>query len=137
MTDPSGDMTQILINPGSGPVTHEGNGWTNTREQARRNAERWLANMVAQGIRDVELLNEVSIRDGRWVFYFRHAITSVEVELETHGLTDEGFEAYEREAIFGPRVYWNGSSSGTPQVDDWAAPGFEVVKTLRPIEVTR
>lgn len=123
----------VLINPGSGSIPPSGEGWKNTKEQARQNAEQWLANMRAEGIRDVELLSEVAPRDGRWSFYFRHAVTGVEVELETHGLSDEGFKAYERERIFGPRTYWHGSSTETPDVEHWAAPGYEVVKTLRKV----
>jgi hypothetical protein len=121
----------VIINPGSGPVPRSGQGWTNTVEQARRNAEEWLDRMRADGIQDVELLDSITIRDGRWVFYFRHAVTGVEVELETHGLTDDGYHAYERERIFGPRTYWNGSSTSAPEIEQWAAPGFEVIKTLR------
>ena len=120
----------ILINPGSGPVTEQGEGWTNTYEGAIAEAERWHQRMVDDGFgHDVELLSQDDPieRGGRWVFHFRHRVTGVVVELETHGIDD--MDAYMRRHIFGARVYWNGSSCSSPELDDWAAPGF--VQTFR------
>lgn len=120
----------LLINPGSGPI-QDGADWTNTYEQARANAEEWYARMVKDGIRDVKLLDEYEERDGRWCFKFRHQVTGVVVELETHGI--DNLDAYEKRFIFMPRVYWWGSSSSVPELEQWAAPGFEAVQTFRPV----
>lgn len=118
----------ILINPGS-RIPDSGDGWTNTVEGARRQAEEWLANMRSEGLTDVELLDEATPFENRWRFTFRHTVTGVEVTLETHGIDD--LDAYQREQTFSPRTYWNGSSSATPQLADFAAEGFEPVQTFR------
>jgi hypothetical protein len=123
----------ILINPGSRISENEGDGWTNTYEGAIAEAGRWHQRMVDDGFgQDVELLlqDDPIERDGRWVFQFRHRVTGVVVELETHGIDD--IDAYMRRHIFGARVYWNGSSCSNPQLDDWAAPGF--VQTFRAVD---
>ena len=124
-------MTGIIINPGSGTVPAVGDGWTNTAEAARAEAGRWLARIHEDGMTDVELLPDVITLPvtGRWVFTFRHAVTGVSVELETHGVDD--LEAWRRQRVFDPRVYWAGSSAGSPCLDDFAAPGF--VKTYRQV----
>ena len=57
-------------------------------------------------------------------------MTGAAVVLETHGIDD--IAAYERERVFVPRVYWNGSSISEPELEDWAAPGFVLVRTFRP-----
>jgi hypothetical protein len=121
----------LIINPGSGPIhSAAGTGWTNSEGVARATALGWWERMRADGIAHLELRADVEERDGRWVFGFRHTVTGVVVELETHGIDDE--EAYRRDGhIFSPRVYWNGSSSTDPKVEDWAAPGFDLLKTFR------
>lgn len=122
----------IIINPGSGGIPAAGKGWTNTYEGALAGARDWLRRMTDDGIRDVELVDPgVPDGRGRWTFGFRHTVTGVVVELTTHGLSD--WRACERERIFLPKVYWNGSSCGGPEAEDWIAPGFEVVKTLRAV----
>jgi hypothetical protein len=122
----------LIINPGSGPVAESGSGWTNTEGQARVEAERWLAMMREDGITHIELSPTVDpgYEPGQWAFSFRHTVTGVIVRLVTHGIDDT--EAYRRDGhIFEPRVYWNESSTGNPEVEQWAAPGFEVIKTFR------
>jgi hypothetical protein len=129
-------MTGILINPGSGTVAASGVGWANDYAGAEANAHEWYGRLVADGIRDVELVLPgvpAPGDDGRWIFDFTHTVSGAVVQLETHGLDDDEFRAYEKEHIFGPRVYWNGSSSDIPEVEQWAAPGFGVVKTLRAV----
>lgn len=123
---------RMIINPGSTIPVQSGKGWTNTEQGAHREAEKWLANMRSEGITDVELLPGCEPSgEGRWCFTFRHQISGVEVNLVTHGIDD--IEAYGKERIFYPRVYWNDSSCAEPEVENFAAEGFEVVKTLRPI----
>jgi hypothetical protein len=118
----------LIINPGS-RIGKPGNGWTNTAATALAHAKDWLTRMHAEGMADVELLDGEIEREGRWTFTFRHAVTGKTVELEMHGIDD--VPAYEREHIFAPRVYWNGSSTANPELDDFATPGFEVVRTFR------
>lgn len=122
-------MNVLIINPGS-EVGEPGNGWTNTEAEARAEAGRWLATMHAEGLADVELLDGCTEREGRWAFRFRHKVTGTVVELETHGIGD--IEAYQREHIFTPRVYWRGDSSAEPKLEDFAAPGFAAVRTFVP-----
>jgi hypothetical protein len=123
-----------VINPGS----HLGDaqnaiGWTNTYDTAHATAEEWLARMRSEGLADIELYAaDVTEREGRWTFTFRHTVTGVKVELETHGIDDP--DAYKRQFIFDPRVYWNGSSSANPSLEDFATPGY--VMTFR-AEVVR
>jgi hypothetical protein len=117
----------LIINPGS-HIGKPGEGWTNTYETARAEAERWLARMHADGMAGVELADGATERDGRWVFTFRHAVTGTTVELETHGI--DNVEAYERQHIFAPRIYWNGSSTSDPELEHFAAPGFRAVRTF-------
>jgi hypothetical protein len=117
----------LLINPGS-HIGEPGTGWTNTVEKARTEAEGWLAQMRADGFADVELLDGETESEGRWVFTFRHAVTGVTVDLETHGI--DGMAAYTKEYIFGPRIYWNGSSCSNPELEHFAAPGFTAVRTF-------
>jgi hypothetical protein len=118
----------LIINPGS-RVAASGKGWTNTYEAARAEAQRWLERMHAEGMTDVALLNDFKESGNRWVFSYRHTITGVTVRLETPGI--ENLAAYQEEHLFAPRVYWNGSSSGNPQLEDFAAPGFRPVRTFR------
>jgi hypothetical protein len=117
----------LLINPGS-HIGEPGDGWTNTVETARAEAARWLAGMHSDGLSGVELLDGETEREGRWVFTFRHAVTGKCVELETHGI--DNVEAYEKERIFTPRIYWNGSSCSNPELEHFAADGFTAVRTF-------
>jgi len=119
----------ILINPGS-RIGEPGEGWTNTLEQARKYAQRRYDGMLEEGIQDVVMLDEVEPREGRWRFKFKHTVTGVVVDYETHGIDD--LEAYEKKNIFTPRVYWNGCSSSSPELTDWARDGYEPVQTWRP-----
>jgi hypothetical protein len=120
----------MLINPGT-RIGGKSDGWTNTAEAARAEAERWLTRMAGDGLAEVELLDEVNPVDGgRWQFTFRHTITGTRVSLETHGIND--LDAYRQQYTFDPKVYWNGSSSGDPTLGDFAAPGFEPVQTYKP-----
>jgi hypothetical protein len=126
----------LLINPGS-RIVPSGTGWTNTVEGARRQAERWLSEIhregSAGGMEDVVLLDGATPDESgtRWTFQFQHPATNKIVELETHGIDD--LDAYLKDAIFDPRVYWNGGSSSTPCLENWLTPGFEVVRSIRPI----
>lgn len=123
----------VLINPGSGPVAETGDGWTNSYEGALAEAQQWLSRIHADGMEDVKLVLPCSCRadvdGGRWSFGFYHPVSGVVVVLQTHGVSD--VDAYMKERIFPPRVYWNGSSSAEPKVEDWLHPGYQVVKTLR------
>lgn len=121
-------VSPVLVNPGSGPV-QSGEGWTNTRERAWQEAQRWHARMLADGLVDIVLLPEVEEREGRWCYTFVHRVTETRVVLETHGIDD--VEAYEKANVFAPRVYWNGSSCSAPCLDDWKAEGFAPVQTYR------
>jgi hypothetical protein len=119
----------IVVNPGARlGDAQAATGWTNTYATARAAAEEWLAKMYAEGIADVELIAaDETEREGRWTFTCRHSVTGVEAELETHGIDDVA--AYERQHIFAPRIYWCGSSTGSPSLSDFAAPGY--VMTFR------
>lgn len=122
----------IIINAGS-EIAETGSGWTNTYEGALAQAERWLAQIRADGLSDIELLRpgcDPVERDGRWKFGFRHHVTGVTLVLETHGISD--MDAYMVRNIFGARVYWNGSSCSHPELGQWAAPGF--VQTFRAVD---
>lgn len=122
----------MMINPGS-RIGADQQGWTNTEAAAIVKAAEWLATMRGDGLADVDLLDGCTADgEGRWRFTFRHRVTGVEVVLETDGIDD--VEAYQRQHIFPPRVYWNGSSSSDPKLEDFAAPGFEPVKTFRPVK---
>jgi hypothetical protein len=120
----------IIVNPGARlGDAQNADGWTNTYATAHVTATEWLAKMHAEGIADVGLVTaDETEREGRWTFTYRHTVTGVEVELETHGIDD--LEAYKRQHIFEPRVYWCGSSTSNPSLEDFAAPGF--VMTFRP-----
>lgn len=118
----------LIINPGSGEVGDSGEGWTNTHKQARLNAyTMFYRPMLEQGFTDIEVIDTKEEVEGRWKFIFKHKITGKEVELETHGI--DNMEAYCKEHIFGSRIYWNGSSSGNPELSDFAAEGYEPILT--------
>ena len=117
----------LIINAGS-RIGGDPQGWSNTVEEARRRAKEWLYRMRAEGFTDIEMLEPGDEADGRWLFVFRHTVTGVEVPLRMHGIDD--LVAYERQNIFSPRVYWNGSSSANPDLDDFAATGFVKAMTF-------
>lgn len=120
-----------IINPGSRIAASDGIAWTNTYETAAQEAEQWLGRMQEDGLCDIDLqLPGLPLKDeGRWAFQFKHTITGVIVTLEMHGISST--QAYMKEHIFLPRVYWNGCSSSNPKLEDWATPGFTAVKTFR------
>jgi hypothetical protein len=125
--------TTLLINPGSHIADDPDDEWTNTYQQALTTAREWLTRIHSDGITDVELIAPHPTQaphDGRWTFTFRHTITGTEVTLETHGI--HPLEVYERRHIFGARIYWNGSSSADPELENFAAPGFRAVRTYTP-----
>lgn len=121
----------VIIDPGSRIAAQSGNGWTNTYDGAASEAQKWLRQMQADGLTDIVLtLPGVPAEDeGRWVFQYTHQITGVVITLETHGI--DNWRAYEKQCIFSPKVYWNGSSCGEPELEHWAAPGFTAVKTFQ------
>jgi hypothetical protein len=120
----------LITNAGS-RIADSGNGWTNTEASARQEAERWLAAMRGEGLTDIELVDGAMPFENRWRFTYRHTVTGATATLETHGIDDA--EAYQAENIFPPRVYWNGSSTAHPQLEDFAADGYEPVQTYRPV----
>ncbi len=121
-------MSGVIINPGSRIAT-EPQGWSNTREGALREAATWLNRMQNDGFGDIVVQEIGPDGEGRWTFTFRHTVTDVAVELSTHGI--DNMDAYLKQCIFPPRVYWNGSSSSNPSMDDFAAPGY--VMTFRAV----
>lgn len=121
----SGGVVSILINPGSQVSESSGDGWTNTYVGALAEARKWHVRMVTDRFgQDLELIepDHQEPSAGRWGFGFRHRVTGVVVGLETHGIDD--MDAYRVRNIFGPRTYWNGSSTSNPDLEQWAAPGF-------------
>lgn len=118
----------LIINPGS-RISPEADGWTNTRPQAAIYAFEWAKRMRAEGFQDIEVVDTGIENEGRWLFTFRHEVTEVTVKLEQHGI--HPLDAYEKQCVFTPRVYWNGSSCANPQLDDFAADGFVPVKTFK------
>jgi hypothetical protein len=110
----------VLINPGSKVPAVE-----NTYQRAQQYAREWLSQMRSDGFGDIEMTDTGQETDGRWRFTFRHAITGVEVHLDQHGIDNPG------QFTFPPRVYWGGSSSADPTMQDFEAPGF--VMTFRRI----
>ncbi|MFI6302135.1 hypothetical protein ACIBCH_09705 [Amycolatopsis thailandensis] len=119
----------VFINPGS-QIGETGEGWTNTFVGAKAEAERWLSQMHNDGLREVELVAwDENENEGRWKFWFEHFVTKARVELATHGI--DNYDAYMKGRVFGPRVYWNGSSCSMPTIEDFAAPGFRVLQTFQ------
>ena len=78
----------VIINAGSGDIAESGTGWTNTRDGAQRAAAAWLNAMQNEGYGDVEVTEVGPVGNGRWAFDFRHSVTGVVVQLETHGIDD-------------------------------------------------
>ena len=98
----------MVINPGS---KNKGG----TLNQAREIAEDWLDCIHKEGFTDVEMDQGEIQEDGNFLFKFTHKVTGKVVEFRTHGFTDEEC----KEFIFHPRVYWNGSSTANPKIEDW------------------
>ncbi|QQG96238.1 hypothetical protein HBE99_04685 [Mycobacteroides chelonae] len=120
----------VFINPGT-RVNDAAVGWTNTYEKALANANDWLGRMRADGITDVAMTGDEAERDGRWMFTFTHQVTGVSVDLEIDGI--DNMDAYKRKSLIAPRIYWNGSSTAEPSLDDFTADGFEPVQTFRKV----
>lgn len=119
----------VIINPGS-RIREGSAGWTNTRVQSLRNAYEWHHKMRDESFgHDIDMVDTGEHEDGRWRYVFRHKVTGVEVSLQIHGIDD--MDAYLEQALFVPHVYWNGSSSSNPSIEDFAAPGF--VATYRQV----
>lgn len=121
----------VFINPGSHIPAENNVGWTNTHETAQRHAATWLHEMTEAGFTDIEVTDTGVESDGRWRFEFRHKVTGRMIALDTHGIDD--LDAYLKQNVFHPRVYWGGSSSGNPSLGDFVAEGFEPVITYRRI----
>jgi hypothetical protein len=120
----------LIINPGSGGIDASGEGWTNTHEQAKKYAYKWFYRpMLARGFTHIEVTDLDEQIEGRWKFTFTHKVTGKTVELEIHGV--DNLKAYEKECVFTPRVYWNDSSTGEPELEQFAADGYEPVMTYR------
>lgn len=121
----------VLINPGS-RLPEEPQGWTNTYAQAKKEAHEWWERMRRDGFGDdIELIDhEGPCKDGRWLFVFLHKVTRATKCLETHGIDD--LDAYKKQAIFPPRVYWNGSSCSNPELADFTAHGY--TQTFRKVD---
>jgi hypothetical protein len=103
----------IIINAGS---EYRGG----TFEQAKVNAEKWLKNIHIEGFLEVEMSFVKQYEDGNFLFNFIHGVTKKIATLETHGFTEE-----ELKFRFHPRVYWNGSSTADPKIEDWLEEGFD------------
>jgi hypothetical protein len=103
----------MIINPGS-----ENKG--GTYAQAVINAEEWH-NRILEEFPEVEMSEgELAEEDGNWIFYFRHKITGKSAMLEIHGYTESECEKF----LFRPRIYWNGSSTDDPSIEDWLTDEF-------------
>ena len=99
----------MIINPGS-----ENKG--GTFEQALRNARRWHTNIKKEFPEVTMTFHENRLGDGgNWNFRFRHGVTGKCIDLEIHGFTDKECKQF----VFHPRVYWNGSSTAEPKIEDW------------------
>lgn len=105
--------------------------WTNTFEQSERFARDWFDKMQSDGIVDVEFQGAKSTEcnnKGYWTFLFRHTVTGVVVELETHGI--DNIDNYMKDNIFTPKIYWNDSSCSDPDIVHWLAPGYKVEQRI-------
>ena len=65
-------------------------------------------------------IHENRYKDGDWNFKFKHLVTGAVVDLDIHGFTEEESEKF----MFHPRVYWNGSSTAGPKIEDWLTDGY-------------
>lgn len=104
----------LIINPGS-----ENKG--GTLEQATINAEHWLKNIHNEGFFEVEMSFVEQLKDGDYLFNFTHSVTKKVAALCIHGFTKEEYDGF----TFGPQVYWNGSSTADPKIEDWLVEGFK------------
>ena len=102
----------IVINPGS-----ENKG--GTIDQAKKNARKWLKAIHEEGFSEV-VMSEGEHGD-YFEFLFTHNVTKKVATLRIHGFTEEE----RKEFMFSPRVYWNGSSTGDPKIEDWLEEGFK------------
>lgn len=119
----------LIVNAGS-QIPETGAGWTNTLDQARKNAQDWFDTMRGSGFTDLEMtLQSEDPVDDRWRFVFTHTVTGATAELDMHGV--DNIDAFRRQTWGYPRAYWNGGSSSEPQLEDFAADGFEPVMTYR------
>jgi len=103
----------IVINPGSENVG-------GTFEQAEINAKRFLDSCHSEGLLEVEMEFVKKRQTGNFDFRFTHKVTGKVVELSTHGFTEEECGNF----LFKPRIYWNGSSTADPKIEDFMADGF-------------
>lgn len=92
-----------------------------TFEQAKINAEEWLLFNHEEGFLEVEMQFVKQCKDGNFQFDFKHTVTQKVVSLVIHGFTEEEC----KKLMFDPRVYWDGSSSATPKIEDWLVDGFK------------
>lgn len=104
----------IIINAGS-----ENKG--GTFEQAEMNAKEWLKSIHDEGFNEIEMKFIERQKDGDWLFHFTHLVTKKVATLEIHGFTKEECKQF----MFHPRVYWNGSSTSDPKIEDWLCDGFK------------
>lgn len=122
----------FIINPGS-EIGRQEQGFTNTHEQARRHAYEWFYKpMLEEGFTDIKVTDTKEEVGGRWKFIFKHTVTGKEVELEVHGIDD--MDAYTEKYIFAPRVYWDGSSSSSPALEQFAEDGYKPVMTYKKVK---
>jgi len=98
----------IIINPGS-----ENKG--GTFEQALKNAYEWLESIRKEYPEVTMTTHENRLGDGDWNFRFTHGVTGAHVDLQIHGFTKEQCGKF----MFHPRVYWQGSSTADPKIEDW------------------
>jgi hypothetical protein len=98
----------ILINPGS-----ENKG--GTFKQALENAYEWLKEIREEYPEVRMTTHENKLERGDWNFRFTHGITGKQIDLQIHGFTKDECEGF----MFHPRVYWNGSSTADPRIEDW------------------
>lgn len=103
----------IIINAGS-----ENKG--GTLEQAKINAQEWLESIHEEGFLEVEMAYVEQYDKGNFVFAFTHQVTKKAVALEIHGYTEDECKKF----MFHPRVYWDGSSTGNPKIEDWLTDEF-------------
>lgn len=97
----------IIINAGS-----ENKG--GTFEQVEINANEWLKDIHDKGFLEVEMSFVQQCNNGNFQFDFKHPVTQKVVTLLIHGFTEEECKKF----TFHPRVYWNGSSTADPEIED-------------------
>lgn len=124
----------LIVNPGSGGIPAEGNGWTNTSKVANKKATEWWSRMRDDQI-DVIITDWIAEDDGRFKFTFKHNVTGVEATLRIDGIDD--LDAYKADGyIFSPRAYWNDCSSSEPKHEDFLKEGYvaetKIVKAATP-----